>query len=106
MVAEFRDRPAPCGTILTLYATGEGVTDDAHIAGQSAQAPYAHPRLAVTLAIAGVSAETLYAGSAPGFPGRPAPGKCARARRLRAPGSGAGCLLGGQAAPAVTIWLQ
>jgi aspartate/methionine/tyrosine aminotransferase len=67
--AEFRDRPAPRGTILTLYATAEGVTDDANIAGQSAQAPYAHARLAVTPAIAGVSAETLYAGSAPGFPG-------------------------------------
>ncbi|HXB73239.1 MAG TPA: hypothetical protein VNY05_33690, partial [Candidatus Acidoferrales bacterium] len=58
--------PAPRGTILTFFATGEGLTDGANISGQPAPAPYPRPVLPVSLAIAGVNADLLYAGAVPG----------------------------------------
>ena len=57
--------PAPRSTWMTFYATGEGLTDGPNVAGKPAQAPYPHPLLPISLTIAGVNAEILYAGSAP-----------------------------------------
>jgi uncharacterized protein (TIGR03437 family) len=57
--------PAPRSTWMTFYATGEGLTDGPNIAGTPARAPYPHPLLTISLTIAGVDAEILYAGSAP-----------------------------------------
>jgi uncharacterized protein (TIGR03437 family) len=62
-------QPAPRGSIVVLYATGEGQTTPAGATGRAAQPPLAKPLLPVSLTIAGISAEILYAGSAPGFVG-------------------------------------
>ena len=61
--------PAPRGTIVTLFATGEGLTDGPNVSGRAAAAPYPHPKLPVKLTIGGIPAEILYAGSAPGLAG-------------------------------------
>jgi uncharacterized protein (TIGR03437 family) len=61
--------PAPPGSILTFFATGEGLTNGPNVAGQPAAAPYPRPTQPVTLSIAGVQAEILYSGSAPGLIG-------------------------------------
>jgi uncharacterized protein (TIGR03437 family) len=61
--------PAQRGSIVVLYATGEGQTDPAGVTGRAAQAPFAAPVLPVSLTIAGIPAQILYAGSAPGFAG-------------------------------------
>jgi uncharacterized protein (TIGR03437 family) len=58
--------PAPHGTIVAFFATGEGLTDGANVSGMAAQAPYPRPRQAVALAMGGISADLLYAGAAPG----------------------------------------
>ena len=57
--------PAPRSTWMTFYATGEGLTDGLNVAGRPAAAPYPHPLLPIALTIGGVSAEILFAGSAP-----------------------------------------
>ena len=54
---------------MTFYATGEGLTDSGNVTGAAAQAPYPHPLASISLAIAGVNADILYAGSAPGMVG-------------------------------------
>lgn len=60
---------APAGSIVSLYATGEGLTDlnlpDGTVIGDA----LAKPRLPVTVTIGGTPAEVTYAGSAPGLPG-------------------------------------
>ncbi len=61
--------PAARSTWMTFYATGEGLTDSGNVAGKPAQAPYPHPLLPIALTIAGVSAEILFAGSAPEMTG-------------------------------------
>lgn len=61
--------PAARGQIAVFYATGEGLTDGANVSGKSAAPPYAHPKLPVEVRVAGIPAEILYAGSAPGFAG-------------------------------------
>jgi uncharacterized protein (TIGR03437 family) len=61
--------PAQRGSIAIFYATGEGLTDGPNIAGQAAAPPYPQPAQAVTLTVAGVPAQLLYAGSAPGTAG-------------------------------------
>ena len=60
---------SPRGGILTLFATGEGLSDGPNLSGQAAAAPYPHPLLPVSLAIAGIQAELLYAGAIPGGAG-------------------------------------
>jgi uncharacterized protein (TIGR03437 family) len=91
---------------MTFYGTGEGLTDGANAAGMPAQSPYAHPLLPIVLKIAGVSAEILYAGSAPGMVGvmqinARVPGG------FVAPGATKVELTVGTAvAPATTIWLR
>ena len=61
--------PAPRGSILTLYGTGEGLTDGPNHAGHVAEFPYPRPKLPVTVTVAAVAAEILYFGSAPGLVG-------------------------------------
>jgi uncharacterized protein (TIGR03437 family) len=58
--------PAPRGTIVAFFATGEGLTDGANISGMAAQAPYPRPRQTVAVTMGGISADLLYAGAAPG----------------------------------------
>lgn len=57
--------PAARGSIVVLYATGEGATDPAGVDGQVAANVYPKPRLPVAVRIGGVNAEVLYAGAAP-----------------------------------------
>ncbi len=98
--------PAPRGSVVVFYATGEGLTTGADIAGEATAAPYPQPLSPVTLTIAGVTAELLYAGSAPGTAGvlqvnavipggfvQPGPAMV----QLR---------VGNAVSPPLTIWLQ
>jgi uncharacterized protein (TIGR03437 family) len=61
--------PASSGTYLTVYATGEGLTNGTNISGQPAAAPYPQPDLPVTATLSGVTAQIVWAGSAPGLVG-------------------------------------
>jgi uncharacterized protein (TIGR03437 family) len=60
------DNPAPVGTLVTMYATGEGQTSDPGIDGKLAQAPYPQPVLPVSVGIDGIDAAVSYAGGAAG----------------------------------------
>ncbi len=59
-------RPAERGSIVVLYATGEGQTDPAGVNGSIAAAVLPKPTLPVSVQMGGVNAEVLYAGAAPG----------------------------------------
>ena len=59
--------PAPLGSIISLYATGEGVTSPVSVDGQPAQAPLARPTAPVTVLIGGRVVAPQYAGAAPGL---------------------------------------
>ena len=61
--------PAARGSIVTLYATGDGVEDPAARDGQPAAQPLPKPTLPVTLTVGGFPADILFAGAAPGFAG-------------------------------------
>jgi uncharacterized protein (TIGR03437 family) len=62
--------PAPAGSVVTLFGTGEGLTTGPNQAGQPATAPYPQPLLAVGVSLGGVTGLQLpYAGSAPGAVG-------------------------------------
>lgn len=61
--------PAPRGSIVVLYATGEGQTSPAGVTGQGAIAPFPLPVLPVSLTMAGIAANLSFAGEAPGFVG-------------------------------------
>jgi uncharacterized protein (TIGR03437 family) len=98
--------PASSGTYLTIFATGEGLTDGPNISGQAAAAPYPQPDLPVTVSISGVPAQVVWAGSAPGLVGL-------LQVNLIVPGpylpSGAVPLqltVGTAISPAMTIWVQ
>ena len=98
--------PAPRATWMTFYATGEGLTDGPNIAGTPARAPYPHPLLAISLTIAGVDAEILYAGSAPDLIG-------VLQINARVPGgfvppgpADVALTVGTVTAPTVTVWLK
>jgi uncharacterized protein (TIGR03437 family) len=56
------------GSIVSLYATGGGVTDVAVADGSITQDVLAKPVLPVSVQIGGVAAEVQYAGAAPGLP--------------------------------------
>ena len=62
-------KPAQAGSIVIIYATGQGQTNPPGIDGKLATAPYPQPVLPVSLTIGGIPAEILYAGAAPGFAG-------------------------------------
>ncbi len=59
-------QPAAAGSIITLFATGEGQTSPAGADGKLAVAPLPSPLLPVTLTIGGLPATIVYAGAAPG----------------------------------------
>jgi uncharacterized protein (TIGR03437 family) len=61
--------PAAPGSIVILFGTGEGSTSPAGAEGVPAADPFPRPVRAVTLQVAGRTAEVLYAGAAPGFVG-------------------------------------
>ena len=60
-------RPAARGSVVILYATGEGQTDPAGVDGLLANAVLPQPRLPVSVTVGGVAAQLLYAGGAPTF---------------------------------------
>jgi uncharacterized protein (TIGR03437 family) len=59
------DNPAPAETIVTLFATGHGLTNPPSITGKAAAEPYPQPVAPVRVSIGGQNAEVLFAGSAP-----------------------------------------
>jgi len=59
--------PAPAGSIIVLYATGAGVMNPTLRDGAVVADTTPKPVLPVSVLFAGVSAEILYAGSAPGL---------------------------------------
>ncbi len=60
-------RPAARGSVVILYATGEGQTDPAGVDGLLANAVLPQPRLPVSVTVGGIAAPVLYAGGAPGI---------------------------------------
>jgi uncharacterized protein (TIGR03437 family) len=58
--------PAAIGSVITLFATGEGQTNPAGVDGKLAGDPLPSPLLAVTVTIGGQKADVQYAGGAPG----------------------------------------
>jgi uncharacterized protein (TIGR03437 family) len=60
---------ASTGSVISIFATGEGQTSPPGITGKLAAPPYPVPLQAVSLFIGGQAADVLYAGSAPGFAG-------------------------------------
>ncbi len=61
--------PAPRGSVVTFYSTGEGRTDPPLREGTPAGMPLPQPVLPVSVLVGAAQAEVLYAGSAPGFVG-------------------------------------
>jgi uncharacterized protein (TIGR03437 family) len=57
---------AKAGSMVVLFATGEGQTSPAGLDGKPAAAPLPKPVLPVSVTIGGKPAEVLYAGGAPG----------------------------------------
>ena len=57
--------PAEAGSIVVLYATGEGATTPTGVDGKQATEVFPAPTLPVTVTIGGQKAEILYAGAAP-----------------------------------------
>ncbi len=56
---------APAGSIVALYATGEGQTNPGGVDGRIANAVVPQPSAPVTVQIGGLPAQILYAGAAP-----------------------------------------
>jgi uncharacterized protein (TIGR03437 family) len=97
---------AGCGDIVVFYATGEGLNSAGNVTGQAAAAPYPQPWLPVGVTVAGIGAEILYAGSAPGLVGT-------MQLNVRVPcgfvppgQTSIQLTVGSFASPAVTVWLQ
>jgi len=92
--------PAASGSVITLFATGEGLGQPAGIDGKPATAPLPKPILPVTLNVGASPAEILFAGAAPGYaglmqinarlPGKAAPGTPSVLLRLGTAASQAG----------------
>lgn len=60
------ENPAAPGSLVTLYATGEGATAPDGVDGKVAEAPLPRPKLPVAVWINGVAASVEYAGGAAG----------------------------------------
>jgi len=58
--------PAAPGSVISIYATGEGQTSPAGVTGSVTQSRAKAPVLPVTVTIGGIGATVQYAGSAPG----------------------------------------
>jgi uncharacterized protein (TIGR03437 family) len=63
------DNPAGIGSIVVLYATGQGVTSPSSPTGARPGDVYPEPAAAATLTLGGVPAEILFRGQAPGTAG-------------------------------------
>jgi uncharacterized protein (TIGR03437 family) len=98
--------PAPRGTVVTLYATGEGLTNGSNIAGQPAVAPYGTPAAPVTVSIGGITAQLLYAGRAPGFIGLMQVNAIVPGGFVPTGPAVLTLSVGSASAPLTTIWLQ
>ena len=61
------DNPAPAGSVLVLFATGEGQTDPAGVDGLLAVDALPVPIAEVSVRVGDVESTVLYAGAAPGF---------------------------------------
>jgi uncharacterized protein (TIGR03437 family) len=61
------DNPASRGSVVVVYATGEGHTSPSGVDGLVTGTILRHPLLPVRVTIGGQEAEVLYAGSAPGL---------------------------------------
>jgi uncharacterized protein (TIGR03437 family) len=59
--------PAAAGSVLVLYATGEGQTDPPGVDGNVANSVFPKPVLPVTVQIGNQAGTVVYAGAAPGF---------------------------------------
>jgi uncharacterized protein (TIGR03437 family) len=59
--------PAAAGSIIVLYATGEGQTSPSGVDGRPGSTPLPQPLLPVTVNIGGIAAEVKYAGGASGL---------------------------------------
>jgi uncharacterized protein (TIGR03437 family) len=59
------DNSASSGSIVTLFATGQGLTSPPSVTGKAAAEPYPQPVGPVRVSIGGQDAEILFAGSAP-----------------------------------------
>ena len=62
-----RTAPASRGSVITIFATGEGQTDPPGQDGKPAAAPLPRPTLPVSVEIGGITAQVQYAGGAPGL---------------------------------------
>jgi uncharacterized protein (TIGR03437 family) len=97
--------PAIQGSILTFFATGEGLTNGANVTGQPASAPYPQPVLPVSIAIGGAAATVLYAGEAPGLVGMLQVNAVVPAGTASG-GVNAVLTVGNTASPAVSLWVR
>jgi uncharacterized protein (TIGR03437 family) len=59
--------PAPAGTVISFYATGEGQTKPLGVDGKPAAAPAPEPVLPVSVTLNGQNVPVTYAGGAPGM---------------------------------------
>jgi uncharacterized protein (TIGR03437 family) len=59
--------PAAAGSVLSLFATGEGQTSPPGVDGKLAADPLPQPVAPITVTIGGVAADVRYAGGAPGL---------------------------------------
>jgi uncharacterized protein (TIGR03437 family) len=98
--------PTALGSILTFYATGEGLTNGPNLSGQAAVAPYPSPVLPVTLTVAGFPAQILYAGSAPGAVGLLQVNARVPAGFIPTGPVAAELAVGSAVAPDLTVWLK
>lgn len=62
-----QSNPAAPGSVVVLFATGAGATTPASVDGSVTTQPYPQPNLPVSVTIAGLPAQVLYAGAAPGL---------------------------------------
>jgi len=58
--------PAARGSVISIYATGEGQTSPAGVMGSITQSNSVTPLLPVTASVGGIGATVQYAGEAPG----------------------------------------
>ncbi len=98
--------PADATTVLTFYATGEGLTDGSNIAGKASTAPYARPTLPVSMIIGGLAPEILYAGSAPEYIGLLQVNASVPAALAGAGKVTAALTVGSATSPEIAVWVK